>query len=109
MGRPQNLVSRSLWIRSCLMYLVVPGSGIGGNDLVQPDGDRRGGIRARLDRHLLGRAVEVAGRFVPLLAFAAVHGQLDDVPVAAVKRFIEVNQSLNTVTPRRKERRLSSG
>ena len=30
MGRPQNLVSRSLWIRSCLMYLVVGGSGIGG-------------------------------------------------------------------------------
>ena len=52
MGRPQNLVSCSLWIRSCLMYLVAAGSGIGGDDLIEPDGDARSRIRARLDRHL---------------------------------------------------------
>ncbi len=30
MGRPQNFVSRSLWMRSCRMYLVSAGGAIGG-------------------------------------------------------------------------------
>ena len=30
MGRPQNFVSRSLWIRTCLTYFVSTGGGIGG-------------------------------------------------------------------------------
>ena len=41
MGRPQNFVSRSLWIRSCLMYLVVAGLGDRRDHLVEPDADRR--------------------------------------------------------------------
>ena len=79
------------------MYLVVAGCGDRRDHLVEPDDDRSAGIRARRDRHFLGRAVEVAGRLVPLLAFAAVHRQLDDVPVAAVKRLILVQQGLDAV------------
>ncbi len=30
MGRPQNLVSRSLWMRTCRTYFVSFGGGIGG-------------------------------------------------------------------------------
>ena len=43
--------------------------------------------RPRSQRDRLRRAVEVAGRAVPLLAFAAVHRQLDGVAVGAVERF----------------------
>ena len=61
------------------------------------------GLRAGLDRHFLRRTVEVAGCFVPLLAFAAVHRQLDDVSVAAVEGLIKVNQCLNTIMARGEE------
>ncbi len=33
MGRPQNLVSRSLWMRTCLTYFVSFGGGMAGIDL----------------------------------------------------------------------------
>ena len=96
MGRPQNFVSRSLWIRSCLMYLVVAGSGIGGMTLSSRT--RIVAAGPRLDHDLLGRAVEVPGRPVPVLSLAAVHGQLHAVPVGAVERLVPVQQGLDPVT-----------
>ena len=69
------------------------------NHLVEANDDGRDGSRARLDRHFLRRAVEIAGSLVPLLAFAAIHGELERVAVAAVKRLVKMNQCLNAVMP----------
>ena len=81
------------------MYLVVAGSGIGGMTLSSRMRIVAAGLRAGLDGDLPRRAVEVAGRLVPLLSLAAVHGQLDDVPVGSVERLVLVQQGLDPVSP----------
>ena len=48
--------------------------------------------RARVERDLPRRGVEVARRPVPLLAFTAVHGQLHHVAVRAVEGLVPVQQ-----------------
>ena len=73
------------------------------NDFVQPDDDRRAGMRAGLDRDILWCTIKVAGCFVPLLSFAAVHGQLDHVAVTAMKRLIQVKNGLSPVLARRNQ------
>ena len=80
------------------LVLDVPGGGggsDGGNHLVERDRQRLvvPGIEGDLSR----RAVEVPRRLVPLLSFAAVHGQLDRVPVGAVKRLVLVKESLDAI------------
>src|SRR5262245_45850595 len=65
------------------------------NLLVQGDSDLRTcrGIDAHLDR----LAVEVARLPVPVLALALVHRHLDGVAVAAMERFVAVQQRLHVV------------
>ena len=58
---------------------------------------------AGLDGDLPGRAVEVAGRPVPVLPFAAIHRELDDVPVGAVERLVLVQEGLDAVLAGRDE------
>ncbi len=97
MGRPQNFVS--FVALDSLVLDVLGGRRIGDrrDDLVEPDRNRRSGIRVGLDGDLLRRAVQVARCLVPLLSLAAVHGQLDDGPHLAVKRLVLVQQGLNPV------------
>jgi len=45
-------------------------------------------------------AVEIAGGDVPVLAFAAVHGQLDGVTVGAMKRLVAMEKSLDVIFAR---------
>ena len=73
------------------------GSGIGGMTLSSVMAIVPGG--RPVDGDLAGRAVEVAGRLVPLLPLAAVHRQLDDVPVGAVEGLVPVQQGLDAVVP----------
>jgi hypothetical protein len=70
----------------------------GRDRLVERDLDGRG--RRGIDRDLARRAVEVARSLVPLLPFAAVHGQLHGVPVAAVERLVPVQERLDRVRTR---------
>ncbi len=100
-GRPQNFVSRSLWIRTCLMYFVSGGSGIGGMTLSSEIWIAPAASPGRRD--LPRRGVEVAGRAVPLLALAPVHRQLDGLAVGAGERLVAVEQRLDGVGPRRAE------
>ena len=72
--------------------------GNGRDRLVERDLHRAGG--RGIDRDLARRAVQVAGRAVPLLALAAVHGQLDRVAVAAAERLVPVQQRLHRVRAR---------
>ena len=97
MGRPQNFVSFSLWMRSCLMYLVVGGSAIGGMTLSSCTRIAGAGFGPGFDGDLLRSAVEVAGRLVPLLPFATIHWQLDDGSDRAMKRLVLVQQRLDPV------------
>ena len=88
------------------LVLDVPGRlGLGNcrNHLVETDDDGCGGTRARLDRHFLRRAVEIARGLVPLLAFAAVHGKLERVAVATVHGLVQMNHCLNAILAGRKE------
>ncbi len=57
-------------------------------------------VASRPMRDLRGRAVQVAGREVPLLALAAVHRQLHDVAVGATERLVAVEQRLRRVGAR---------
>ena len=65
------------------------------DDLVEDDRDRPG-LRG-IDRDLFRRRVEVAGSLVPLLAFAAIHRQLDDVAVGAPERLVAMQERLDAV------------
>ena len=65
--------------------------------LVQQERNLR---RVRADRNLLWAAVQIARRQVPVLAFAAIHGQLDREPVGTMKSFVAVQHSLYKVLPR---------
>ncbi len=54
-------------------------------------------MRAGVDADLFGRAVEIAGRAAPLLAFTAVHRQLHCVAVGALESFVAMKERLNPV------------
>src|SRR5208282_6825045 len=58
------------------------------------DGCVRGG---GIDVDAFGRAVEIAGLRVPVLAFAFVHGELDGVAVGAVEGGVFVQDALHPV------------
>ncbi len=89
-------------MRSCLTHFVVGGSGNRRDHLVERDRDRLcpGGIDVDLPR----RRVEVARREVPVLPFAAVHRQLDDVAVGAAERLVPVEERLDGVRALRNAR-----
>jgi hypothetical protein len=73
--------------------------GDGRDDPVEHDMD---GLVARgIEPDLLRRAVEVAGRQVPMLALAAIHGQLDGVSVGAMEGLVAVQERLHGVLARR--------
>src|SRR5215203_4644375 len=59
--------------------------------------DRNGGLCARVDADLFWFAIEITGRTVPLLAFAAIHWQFDGVTVGAFKGLITMKQRLDRV------------
>ena len=63
------------------------------NDLVERD--RNG--RVAVEPHPLRRAVEVSRRATPLLAFAAVHRQLDCVTVRAFESLVAMHERLHGV------------
>ncbi len=70
--------------------------GLDGRDLlVEDDVDRLRRVRIKVD--LRGRAVEVAGGDVPVLAFAAVHGQLEHPPIGAAEGLVAVEDGLDGV------------
>ena len=81
--------------------------GNGRDHLVEDDRDR---VRTRrVDLDLLRGAVQVAGREVPVLAFAAVHRQLDRVPVRAVERLVAVEDGLDEIRALRDAREALEG
>ena len=49
------------------------------------------------DRDFSGLAVEISGSDIPLLAFAAIHRQLDCFPIRAMKGFIAVQHGLHKI------------
>ena len=63
--------------------------------LVEADPNRLGALRVEGD--FPGRRVEVAGRLVPLLPFAAVHRQLHGVAVRALEGLVLVQERLDRV------------
>ena len=65
------------------------------NFLIQRDLNRSG-LR-RVNRYLLRSAVQVAGRTVPLLPFALIHGELNGMAVGELKRFVPMKQGLYVV------------
>jgi hypothetical protein len=67
----------------------------GGNQLVQLERDALRALRA--EGQLARGAVQVAGRRVPLLPLAPVHGQLHHVAIGAAERLVLVEQRLHVV------------
>src|ERR1035441_9192574 len=65
---------------------------------IENDPNRRRRRAAETD--LLGRAVQVAWREVPVLSFASIHRQLDRVAIGAVERLVAVQHGLHVVLPR---------
>jgi hypothetical protein len=98
MGRPQNLVSRSLRIRSWR----------DGRDLPVED-DVDGSVPAGIEAHPAGLAIEIAGGGVPALALAAVHGQLDRVAVRADEGLVPMEESLDDIFAGREVRQAPHG
>ena len=72
------------------------------DDLVELETDRA--AAPAVPPHLLRRAIDVAGRAVPLLALAAIHRQLDGVARGQTERLVLVQQRLHRVLARRKRR-----
>ena len=68
--------------------------GDGRDDLVEDDGD---GIAAGVQRDFSRRGVEVAGRELPVLAFAAIHGKFYRGAIGAMKGFVLVQDHLDEV------------
>ena len=64
------------------------------DNLVEGEVDGR---RAGADVHFAGRAVEVAGGEVPVLAFATIGSELDGFAVAAMESLVNVEDSLHSV------------
>ena len=63
--------------------------------LVERQVDRR--VAAQIDMHFDRLVVKIARRPVPLLAFALIHVELDDVPVAAMEGRVFVEDRLHPV------------
>jgi hypothetical protein len=67
----------------------------GRNLLIELDADGR--VAPGIYSHRTRSTVVIAGRPIPALALAAVHGQLDHMAVAAVKGLVAVEQRLHVV------------
>ena len=76
------------------------------NLLIEREMDRR--VAGGIDAHLHRLVVEIPRRRVPVLPFALVHVQLDDVPVAAMEGRVLVEHRLHPVVARAECRRCSS-
>jgi hypothetical protein len=59
--------------------------------------DLEGRCPRRIEGHLLRGAVEVSRGTIPRLPLAAIHRQLDGVPVLAMKGFVSMQQSLHSI------------
>src|SRR5580693_10562428 len=59
-----------------------------------------GGVRGGIEVDFFGRAVEIAGLGVPVLAFAFVHGEFYGVAVGAMEGGVFVEDALDPVVAR---------
>jgi hypothetical protein len=67
----------------------------GWNDFIE--GDANATIPGGVDLDLLRCAVKIAGGFIPLLAFAAIHRQFDGVTIGTMKSFIAMEKGLDPI------------
>ena len=87
-------------------YFVSACGGDGRNLLIENDVDGRAAVTER-DLHRF--AVKVAGRKVPVLAFAAIGSQLNGLTVGAMEGFINVEQRLHVVVAGRHVTQAANG
>ena len=105
-GVPQNFVSSADWMRMWRMYLV-SGSGLMGGMTSSSETVMAGEPGPMWI--LRGLRYEVAGGEVPVLAFAAVGGELDGFAVGAVEGLVDVEDGLDGVVAGRDVAELADG